>query len=87
MLRVDCKDLMDELLKTRVEIVQLKTDLQISLRKIEENIGAKEESPSLKIPKRKEHSIYHNNYETGYVDGFNACIEEIGYSKSSKHEL
>lgn len=29
------------------------------------------------LPEKKEENKYHNSYEKGKVDGFNACIDEI----------
>lgn len=33
--------------------------------------------PLRDFPEKKEENKYHNNYERGIVDGFNACIDEI----------
>ena len=33
--------------------------------------------PLRDLPEKKEENKYHNNYERGIVDGFNACIDEI----------
>lgn len=33
--------------------------------------------PLRDLPEKKNRSIYYNSYETGCVDGFNACIDEI----------
>lgn len=33
--------------------------------------------PLRELPEKKEENKYHNNYERGIVDGFNACIDEI----------
>ena len=33
--------------------------------------------PHRELPEKKEENKYHNNYERGIVDGFNACIDEI----------
>lgn len=33
--------------------------------------------PLRDLSEKKEENKYHNNYERGVVDGFNACIDEI----------
>lgn len=33
--------------------------------------------PLRDLPEKKEENKYHNNYERGIVDGFNACINEL----------
>ncbi len=33
--------------------------------------------PLRALPEKKEENKYHNDYEIGTVDGFNACIDEI----------
>lgn len=33
--------------------------------------------PLRDLPEKKEENKYHNNYERGIVDGFNACINKL----------
>lgn len=33
--------------------------------------------PLKEVPEKEDKSIFYNNYKTGYVNGFNACIDEI----------